>query len=105
MEGCNCVDFDTITVSTTAVDLEDGGLGAIPARAKGCLISIETDKVRWRADGTAPTSTVGHEQASASTLTFDSWSEPRKNWRSVLKLIQFIRSGTNDAKLMIHYFD
>lgn len=105
MAATNCIDFATVTISTTAYNLVNHASPTLPSRAKGCVISIETDKVRWRSDGDAPSSTVGHEQAAASTLTFDSWSEPRNDWKQTLRAIQFIRSGTNDAKLMIHYYD
>ena len=35
------------------------GLGAIPAGAIMCLIACENANVRWRDDGTNPTSSVG----------------------------------------------
>lgn len=45
--------FKQITVSTAAV-----GLSA-PQGANAVVIITETDNIRWRDDGTAPTSTVG----------------------------------------------
>lgn len=105
-EGANVVDFATLTVSTTANSLTDGS-PTLPDRANGCIIVTETDKIRWRADGTNPGSSTGVYMAAASSLTFDSWSSPRKNWRSVMKGLRFIRdtASTADAKLNIHYFD
>jgi hypothetical protein len=47
--------FQQLTVTTAAQ-----GLPNIPARATRAVITVETDNVRWRDDGTAPTSTVGN---------------------------------------------
>ena len=62
------LDFDTITVSTTAVPLTAAKVAAIsPAlNTKGgasnvmVLISPNAFAIRFRTDGVAPTSTVGH---------------------------------------------
>ncbi len=100
-EGTNCVGFQALVVSTTANGM------TIPARANGCIIVTETDKIRWRADGTNPGSSTGVYCAAASTLTFDSWSAPRKDWKQVMRAIKFIRDTASaaDATLQIHYFD
>ena len=99
--GANIVKFETVVVSTTANRL------TIPDRANGVIIVTQGDKLRWRADGSDPDSNTGVYYAVASTLTFDSWSAPRKNWRSVMKNLRFIRdtAASGDAKLVIHYFD
>jgi len=102
----NCIDFATLTVSTTANGLISGS-PTIPSQAKGCIIVTETEKIRWRADGTNPGSSTGVYLAAASTLTFDSWSAPHNNWQSVLQNLRFVRDTASaaDAKLNIHYFD
>ncbi len=99
--GANIVSFSVVTVSTTANGL------TIPDRANGLIIVTQGDKIRWRGDGTIPDSDTGVYTAVASKLTFDSWSAPRKNWRSVMNNLRFIRdtASTGDAKLIIHYFD
>ena len=94
------IDFATLTVSDSAVSLED----ATPAIDAGstvrrALITIETDQIRWRDDGTAPTSSVGHLMEAGDVLDFT-----ERNWETVLNKIQFIRV-TTDATLSISYYD
>lgn len=51
----NPAGYAQVTVSGSAVPLP-----SIPASANKAIIQIETgDSIRWRDDGTAPTSTVG----------------------------------------------
>ena len=57
------------------------------------LITPETQGVRWRDDGTAPTSTVGMPLAAGVTLQYD----------GDLSKIQFIEQ-TAGAKLNISYY-
>jgi len=76
----------------------------MPSTAQGCIITLEDDYVRWRDDGTAPTTTEGHLMAIGEVMTFDSWTVPRNNWKQVLKAIKFIRV-TADAKLKISWYD
>lgn len=104
MQALNVVDFATITVSSTAVSLAD----ATPAYSNGkvsgktvrrALFTVETDAIRWRADGEAPTASEGHNLAVNGSLIF-----VEANYRNVLANIQFIRV-TNDAALKITYFD
>jgi len=99
----NCIDYSVMTVSNAALSLTSA-TPTLPDRARGCLITVETDQVRWRADGTAPTNTEGHLLEAGDVLSFNSWDAPGQNWRSILKAILFIRV-TNDAKLKISWFD
>ncbi len=104
----NCVDYAALSVSSTAVTLLTDASPTLPAGAKGALITVETDAVRWRADGTAPTASEGTYISALGSLTLDSWTAgpqgQRNDWRSVLRAIQFIRV-TNDAKVKVHFFD
>lgn len=104
LAALNVVDYATLTVSSTAVSLAD----ASPAYANGkvngktvrrAFFTVETDAVRWRSDGTAPTTTEGHVMAVNTSLSFTG-----ANYRQLLKDIQFIRV-TSDAALKITYFD
>lgn len=45
-------------------------LSTVASGATGALISVETQAVRWRADGTDPTSTVGMPIAVGATLDY-----------------------------------
>lgn len=101
MEARNLVDCATLTVSSSAVGLDDATppLSDFGSKVKRVMISCNTDAVRYRADGTAPTATVGHPLAAAATLILmDS------NYESVLQNLQFIRQS-GDATLFISYFD
>ncbi len=100
MGGINCIDYATLTVSNTSVGLAS----ASPALAAGhtvkrAVISVETDAVRWRADGTAPTSAEGHLLNVGDYLNLVD-----ADYTSFLSAIHFIRV-TNDAALKITYFD
>ncbi len=104
LRALNVIDFSLLTVSSTAVGLDS----AVPPLSGGkvsgkivrrMLITSETDSVRWRADGTAPTNLIGHVLAKDETLTFTG-----ANYKQLLKDIKFIRV-TNDAYLKITFLD
>jgi len=96
------IDYATLTVSNAA-----GGVGladATPAITAGrtvkrAVITLETDQVRWRCDGTAPTASEGHLMEVGSALSFMS-----NGYQQTLNKIKFIRV-TGDAALKITYYD
>jgi len=102
--GTNNCGYSTLTVSSTAVALATACSPVMPNTAHGCIITLEDDYVRWRDDGTAPTTTEGHQMTPGEVMTFDSWTVPRNNWKEVLRAIKFIRV-TTDAKLKISWYD
>ena len=104
MGGINCIDYSTLTVSNTALVVATACSPTMPERAKGAEMTVETDAIRFRIDGDAPTSTEGTLLNIGDILNYDSWTTPRANWRSVLNAIQVIRV-TTDAKLKIHWYD
>jgi len=66
-------DFETITVSSSAKTLTASKLspsGEPPPAA--ALLSLETAAIRYRLDGVAPTSSVGHLLASGDVLLLES---------------------------------
>lgn len=90
--------FETITVSTTAVGFTAATINpatAVPA-AKSAFCSVETNALRYREDGTNPTSSVGHPKAAATEFAVT----------GINNLIHFraIRSGGADATLSCTYF-
>lgn len=99
-----CFGFETKTVSNTAVGLTSsvyntastGNNGNQVERkiAKFATISVETDQVRYRMDGTDPTSSVGHLLGIGDVLFLNSEDDIRR--------IRFIRV-TNDATIMVSY--
>jgi len=101
MGAKNNIDFATLTASSTlAVGLDS----ASPALSAGATVheaffTFEGAQARWRADGTAPTTSEGHLMFIGDDLDFTDG-----NWRSVLGKIKFIAvSGT--AKIKISYLD
>ena len=94
MQAMNVLLYTVKTVSNVSV-----ALPTIPSGAKRVYITTETDAVRWRADGTAPTDAVGHLLPKDDSISFTG-----ANYRSLIENIRFIRV-TNDASLKITYFD
>lgn len=93
----NCILFENVTVSTSAVNL------TTPGNARHVMIRVGTSPVRWRADGTAPTSTVGMYAAADTVLEFMEMG----NYNGVINNVKFIRDTTAsaDAVLEVSYFD
>ena len=56
--------FSQLTSLATAT-----GVNA-PKEAKAAIIQAETQNIRWRDDGTAPTASVGMQLASGSSFLF-----------------------------------
>ena len=102
----NVIDYSTLSAGSTAVtlasaspamDVTAGTVGG--KRVRRALFTVEDQACRWRADGTAPTATEGHELADADILTLI-----EANYEEVLKAIQFI-AVTGTSKLKITFFD
>jgi len=74
-------DFETLTVSTTAVPLTASKVASVaPSQnVKGgksetsVLVSPVAYAIRFRFDGVAPTATVGHYLAAGDFITVDSY--------------------------------
>lgn len=79
--------YQQITTLSAAATL------TVPVGATIAIIEVETQAVRWRDDGTAPTSTVGTPIAVAGTLEYS----------GTLSAIQFIEQ-TASAKLNVSYY-
>jgi hypothetical protein len=92
----SCMGYQQITSLSTAQNLTipetdpSTGLRAMPTIA---LITPETQGVRWRDDGTAPTASIGMPLAAGVTLQYD----------GDLKKIRFIEQAAS-AKLNISYY-
>ena len=61
-----------ITVLTAAVSLVTASCssGAVPSNASMAIITTETQGVRWRDDGTAPTATIGMPLAAGGSMSY-----------------------------------
>jgi hypothetical protein len=91
----SCLGYQQITTLSSATNLtvpttDLNGLSAKPTLA---LIVAETQAVRWRDDGVAPTASIGMPLAAGVTLQYD----------GDLSRIQFIEQ-TGGAKLNISYY-
>jgi hypothetical protein len=92
----SCLGYEQITTLSSSVGLTvpskdpTTGLNVMPTIA---IITPETNGVRWRDDGTAPTASVGMPLAAGVTLQYD----------GDLKKIRFIEQ-TASAKLNITYY-
>ena len=106
MSGVNSVDFSNMTVTNAAKVMATACDPVKPVAAKGAMISVMTDSVCFRIDGTAPVYVAGSCTVLnvGDTLTFDSWTYPGNNWKQVLNAIQFIRVS-GDALIAIEWFD
>lgn len=93
----NQIGWEVLTVSTTAVSLT-------PGNAKHAMMRVVGGPVRWRADGTAPTSTVGMYAENNLRLEF---MDGEENHKGILRNIKFIRdsSASADATIEVAYFD
>jgi hypothetical protein len=100
MSSGNCVDYATLTVADSAVGLDSASPTLTAgATVRGALITVEEGPVRWRADGTAPTSAEGHLMNIGDVLNLTD-----RNYRGFLGNLKFIRSTSTSGKLKITYF-
>lgn len=90
------VDFITKAVGVTAVGIDDNLTDPNCQNPELYVIcTVETSSVRWRADGTSPTATVGQLLHAGDCLVFD--GDQRK--------LKFIRdtSAAVDASITAHH--
>jgi hypothetical protein len=88
--------YAELVVSDTPVGLGDA-TPPLPDNCSRAYIGCEDAAVRWRADGTMPTASAGHQ-----ILKDDSVSFTNRDYMNLLNHIRFIRV-TTDAKLTITY--
>ncbi len=88
--GQNNIDYGSITVSDATVKTLASITGGIPTGAKGALMTIDQKALRMRDDGTDPAADEGHLLNVGDVLTFDSWSVPKAQWKSVFPRMKFI---------------
>ena len=87
-----CIGYEQITVAATALPLTAAQLLKRPTRA---AIDIETAQIRWRADGIAPTTTVGGSVLAGGIITVTG---------SDLQVFQMIRATSTSATANVSYF-
>jgi hypothetical protein len=88
-------DYESITVSTTAVGLTASKFNSYAAYEIKAFMTLESAQIRWRIDGTNPTSTEGHAFEAGTNLTVEGY----KN----LSQFKAIKTGTSDGVLKVTY--
>lgn len=86
--------YRQLAVSNTAVGLASA-TGGIPTYATRAVITVETDAIRWRDDGTDPSATVGMPVAANASFELSSAES--------IAAFKTIRV-TTDAKINITYY-
>jgi len=91
-------DYESITVTTsaatgfTAAQLAPADYSAKP---KAAFVTVETDSVRFRIDGTAATGAVGHQVSAGDSFTLT-------NYRDLANFSVY-GSGSGSATLRVSY--
>ena len=83
--------YESVPVSSTALGLT----AATYENARGAIITVEDAAVRYRLDGTAPTSTEGHVQLAGGVIRLSSADE--------IKNFRVIRKDSVNATLRVSY--
>jgi len=84
---------EVVTVSGTAVALT----AATYLHAVYAYIEVQANTIRWRADGTTPTSTVGFKAIDGTGIELTSYQEI-VNFRAISD-----GGASGDATLQVHY--
>lgn len=84
--------FETVTVSSTSI-----GLAAATTKGMAtCTARLAVAQVRWRSDGTAPSTTVGTLMEIGDVMTIANILDAQS--------IRFIRTGSTDGVLSVSCF-
>ena len=89
--------FEQITVATTAIGLTTANIRRGTGSTKKVVITVESARVRYRVDGTDPTSSVGDLVNPSQRITLTSFSD--------IENFSAIRDGSTSATLDVHYYD
>ncbi|MCK9629022.1 MAG: hypothetical protein M0R37_10575 [Bacteroidales bacterium] len=91
-ETLRCVGFQTLAITTDAQSL------TLPTSAQAAQCQVQDQPIRWRADGTAPTSTVGAEANDGDEITIQG--------RATMRSFEVIRhsEGSAGGTLVCHYY-
>jgi hypothetical protein len=84
--------YEQLTVSSTSV-----GLVSIPAGASRAIVMVESQPLRYREDGTAPTSLIGVLCVAATRFELES--------RKAIEGFRAIRSGGTDSVVSVLYYN
>ena len=92
------VAFESITVADSATRLTIGNVlgNSGQSMAEAVTILVETAQLRWRDDGTDPTSSVGNLANVGSILRIEN--------RNRILAFRAIRTGSTSATLRVNYY-
>lgn len=104
------IDYEAITVSTVSIgfttakivvqtastNTTEGSAYIDTKRVDEALVTVETNPIRFRLDGTAPTSAEGHLLQAGDSIVVSGFSNVSK--------LRFIRQGGADATLRVTYY-
>lgn len=94
--GADAYDYEAVTVTATATRLAAAKVSPTgELSGKIVIITTETADVRYRYDGTDPTTTEGHLAVSGSTLVVTGINNIRR--------LRFIRTAATSATLRVTY--
>lgn len=99
--GTPSYEFEKITVSTSAIGITATKVhkqsASAPTRdARFAVITVESQPIRYRTDGTDPDATTGHALAATDILILDNFDDIRR--------LRMIRSGASDATVQVTLF-
>lgn len=66
-----------------------------------CIIQVTGANIRWRADGTAPTTAIGIQVAAGTNIEF---MDPMVNYEGLIRAISFIADDAGTATLEVAFF-
>lgn len=88
-------DFETLTVGNTAITLTASKYRPVGEQADSAFITLEGGDIRYRYDGTSPTSSVGHLLSSGGYLILVGQNQMEK--------FKAIRVGGTDGTFSVTY--
>ena len=99
MAVLNAIGVQTLAVSSAVVSLTLPS-GKTPGPSHALLQNTGSNVIRWTADGTNPSATVGQQLVAGATIQF---MDPTGTYSGVLKFFKAIRESA-DSTLEIAYF-
>jgi hypothetical protein len=89
--------FESITVSTVAIGGTSATYAPEPSTAPTmAIVSVESNPIRFRIDGTNPTSSVGHAAVDTNYIQLCGTKD--------VTSFRAIRSGASDATIRVTYY-
>ena len=91
--------FEQITVTaSSAATLKSLLTGTvIPPETRHAIFYPESEDVRWRADGTAPTASIGLVMAKDTQTVFE-------NQGPIFEAMKLISAGSSSVTVNVHFF-